>query len=158
MASSGGNGRSLSLRSEGSSGNGGGTSATGSTGVNAGTQSQASGAGTLSSSSQIAMAQGSSETGTFAASAGEGALASTGAGTALAAAKKAADRFASYIRQNSNSQEFQKLSLYYKGYAEYNLAEFKNAYSSFVRYCMETQNEAALCGRIKGKIGGHDNG
>lgn len=57
--------------------------------------------------------------------------------------KKAADRFASYIRQNSNSQEFQKLSLYYKGYAEYNLAEFKNAYSSFVRYCMETQNEAA---------------
>lgn len=55
--------------------------------------------------------------------------------------KTAADRFASYIRTYSNSSDFKKLSLYYKGYAEYNQAEFKNSYSSFVRFCMEAQNE-----------------
>ena len=55
--------------------------------------------------------------------------------------KKASDSFASYIRQNSGKENFIKLSLYFKGYAEYNLEEFKNAYSSFVRYTMESQNE-----------------
>lgn len=54
--------------------------------------------------------------------------------------KSAAECFAAYIRQNSSSPDFNKLSLYYKGYAEYNLAEFKNSYSSFVRYCMEEGN------------------
>ncbi len=54
--------------------------------------------------------------------------------------KSAAECFAAYIRQNSGSPDFNKLSLYYKGYAEYNLAEFKNSYSSFVRYCMEEGN------------------
>lgn len=58
----------------------------------------------------------------------------------LKAWKAAADRLASYIRSNSNNSAFNKLSIYYKGYAEYNLAEFKNSYSSFVRYCMEVQN------------------
>ena len=53
--------------------------------------------------------------------------------------KQAAESFASYIRLNSSRKDFYHLSLYYKGYAEYNLAEFKNAYSSFVRYCMEVQ-------------------
>ena len=62
----------------------------------------------MSSSSQIAMAQGSSETGTFAASAGEGALASTGAGTALAAAKKAADRFNRELKERSFAVQTQK--------------------------------------------------
>jgi len=56
--------------------------------------------------------------------------------------KKAAERFASYIRLNSGKADFNKLSLYYKGYAEYNLAEFKDSYSSFVRYCMEVQNNS----------------
>lgn len=55
--------------------------------------------------------------------------------------KKASEHFASYIRQHSAKADFQKLSLYYKGYAEYNLAEFKNAYASFVRYTIETQEE-----------------
>lgn len=55
--------------------------------------------------------------------------------------KKAAEHFASYIRLYSTKQDFQKLSLYYKGYAEYNLAEFKNAYASFVRYTIETQDD-----------------
>ena len=54
--------------------------------------------------------------------------------------KKAAERFALYIKQCSGKNDFNNLSLYYKGYAEYNLAEFKNSYSSFVRYCMEEQN------------------
>lgn len=54
--------------------------------------------------------------------------------------KAASENFASYIRLNSNSSNFNKLSLYYKGYAEYNNAEFKNSYSSFVRFCMESQD------------------
>lgn len=54
--------------------------------------------------------------------------------------KNAGERFAAYIKQNSARPDFYRLSLYYKGYAEYNQAEFKNSYSSFVRYCME-ENE-----------------
>ena len=57
--------------------------------------------------------------------------------------KEAADAFALYIKQNSGSGDFNNLSYYYKGYAEYNQAEFKNSYSSFVRYCMEEQNTAS---------------
>jgi lipopolysaccharide biosynthesis regulator YciM len=53
--------------------------------------------------------------------------------------KKAVDCFAAYLRLQSGAAEFNKLSLYYKGYAEYNLAQFKDSYSSFVRYCMEAQ-------------------
>ena len=51
--------------------------------------------------------------------------------------KKSTEHFASYISKNSSKTDFQLLSLYYKGYAEYNAAEFKNAYSSFVRFAME---------------------
>ena len=61
--------------------------------------------------------------------------------------KKAVERFASYIKLCSSRSDFNKLSLYYKGYAEYNLAEFKNSYSSFVRYCMEEQG--ALSYRLR---------
>ena len=53
--------------------------------------------------------------------------------------KKAVERLAAYIKQSSGRQDFNLLALYYKGYAEYNLAEFKNSYSSFVRYCMESE-------------------
>ena len=51
--------------------------------------------------------------------------------------KAAVERFAAYIRDRSSSSDFNKLALYYKGYAEYNLAQFRDSYSSFVRYCME---------------------
>ena len=54
--------------------------------------------------------------------------------------KSAAECFATYLREMSGSSDFNKLSLYYKGYAEYNLAQFKDSYSSFVRYCLENQN------------------
>ena len=56
--------------------------------------------------------------------------------------KKAGERFVLYIKQASSLKDFNNLAHYYKGYAEYNLAEFKNSYSSFVRYCMEEQNGA----------------
>ena len=62
--------------------------------------------------------------------------------------KAAAEGFAAYIRQFSGQPEFNELSIYYKGYAEYNQSEFKNSYSSFVRYCMEVQNEG---GKVAGK-------
>ena len=51
--------------------------------------------------------------------------------------KKAGEHFARYISNNSARNDFLLLSLYYKGYAEYNSAEFKNSYSSFVRFAME---------------------
>ena len=57
--------------------------------------------------------------------------------------KKAAERFAAYIRGSSGQPDFNKLAHYYKGYSEYNLAEFKNSYSSFVRYCMENGGSSA---------------
>ncbi len=55
--------------------------------------------------------------------------------------KKAGERFALYIKQNSSRLDFNNLSHYYKGYAEYNQAEFKNSYSSFIRYTMEEQTK-----------------
>ena len=57
--------------------------------------------------------------------------------------KAAANRFASYIRLLSGKSELNKLAYYYKGYAEYNQAQFKDAYSSFVRYCMEEGGSAS---------------
>ncbi len=56
--------------------------------------------------------------------------------------KKAAEHFAAYIKGNSSKPDFISLSLYYKGYAEYCLGEFKNAYSSFVRFGMEKGGDA----------------
>ena len=55
--------------------------------------------------------------------------------------KKAVEHFASYISKNSSKDDFLPLCLYYKGYAEYNAAEFKNAYSSFVRFTMESPDK-----------------
>ena len=52
--------------------------------------------------------------------------------------KKATEHFAAYISKNSSKSDFMPLSFYYKGYAEYNAAEYKNAYSSFVRFAMES--------------------
>ena len=57
--------------------------------------------------------------------------------------KNAAERFAAYIKLNSGRESFNKLCLYYKGYAEYNQAQFKDSYSSFVRYCMEENDGAS---------------
>lgn len=62
--------------------------------------------------------------------------------------KSAAERFASYIRDKSTSSDFNKLAIYYKGYAEYNLAQFRDSYSSFVRYCMEVQNSTSSAGNV----------
>lgn len=56
---------------------------------------------------------------------------------------KASQRFALYIKQASSRNDFKKLSLYYKGYAEYNQADFRDSYSSFVRYCMEEQTKTS---------------
>ena len=110
MALSGGNGGSPSSQSGGITGNGKNSAPTGSTGANAGTKPQAAGTGTgtVASSSQIATTQGGSEIGTFAASAGEGALSSTGAGTALVAAKKAADRFNRELKERTMAVQMQK--------------------------------------------------
>ena len=54
--------------------------------------------------------------------------------------KKASEHFSSYIKNNSAKNDFKTMSLFYKGYAEYCLAEYKNAYSSFVRFGIETDN------------------
>ena len=48
--------------------------------------------------------------------------------------------FISYIKQNSNKDDFITLSLYYKGYIEYTLGEYKNAYNTFVRFALEADN------------------
>ena len=49
----------------------------------------------------------------------------------------ARESFNSYIKSESSSDSFLKLSFFYKGYAEYNLGEFKNSYASFVRFTAE---------------------
>lgn len=56
--------------------------------------------------------------------------------------KKALSHLATYIKQNSSRADFKTLSLYYKGYAEYCLGEFKNAYSSFLRFGMESDQNS----------------
>jgi TolA-binding protein len=54
----------------------------------------------------------------------------------------AKNHFTAYIKSMSGSgASFNKLVFYYKGYAEYCLAEFKNAYSSFIRFCSEASSE-----------------
>ena len=60
--------------------------------------------------------------------------------------KEAAECFAAYLRLQSGAADFNRLSLYYKGYAEYNLAHFKDSYSSFVRYSMESQTASGQKG------------
>ena len=53
----------------------------------------------------------------------------------------ARDSFNSYIKEASAGADFQKLSFFYKGYAEYNLGEFKNSYASFVRFSTEASDD-----------------
>lgn len=56
--------------------------------------------------------------------------------------EKAKNHFASYIKQMSGKKDFNKFGFFYKGYAEYCLEEYKNAYASFVRYGTEAgENE-----------------
>ena len=45
--------------------------------------------------------------------------------------------FNSYISAASGKSDFNILSFFYRGYAEYNLGEFKNSYASFVRFTSE---------------------
>lgn len=49
----------------------------------------------------------------------------------------AKSHFSSYIKQNSSKQDFNILVFFYKGYAEYCLEEYKNAYASFIRFNSE---------------------
>jgi len=57
---------------------------------------------------------------------------------------KARDNFNSYIKTQSSKANFNKLAFFYKGYAEYNLSEFKNSYLSFVRYTNEEKNNLQM--------------
>ena len=52
----------------------------------------------------------------------------------------AKDYFISYIKKMSNNEAFIKLALYYKGYVEYSLGDFKNAYTTFVRFANEADD------------------
>lgn len=45
--------------------------------------------------------------------------------------------FAEYIKAQSNKNDFNKLSLFYKGYSEYCLEQYKDACSSFARFTLE---------------------
>lgn len=49
----------------------------------------------------------------------------------------AKNHFTNYIKQASGKPEFNKLGLFYKGYTEYCLEDYKNSYNSFVRYGSE---------------------
>lgn len=51
--------------------------------------------------------------------------------------KKAKEHFVEYIKNYSNKDNFNTYALFYKGYAEYNLEEYKNSYASFIRYGSE---------------------
>lgn len=48
--------------------------------------------------------------------------------------------FVSYIKTQSNKPDFNKMALFYKGYAEYCLELYKDSYASFVRFGMEGGN------------------
>ena len=52
--------------------------------------------------------------------------------------------FSSYIKENSTKKDFTSLVFFYKGYAEYCLEEYKNAYASFVRYHSEEKDKNKL--------------
>lgn len=56
--------------------------------------------------------------------------------------------FVEYNKLQSNKPEFIKLSLFYKGYAEYCLEQYKDAYASFIRYA----NEAGAPGQNAGAL------
>ena len=46
--------------------------------------------------------------------------------------------FANYIKSMSGKADFNSLAFWYKGYAEYCLEQYKNAYASFVRFGLES--------------------
>ncbi len=46
--------------------------------------------------------------------------------------------FIDYIKNQSNKPAFNTLSLFYKGYSEYCLASYKDSYSTFVRFAVES--------------------
>ena len=46
-----------------------------------------------------------------------------------------------YIKKMSNNDSFIPLSIYYKGYIEYTLGDYKNAYNTFVRFNLEAREE-----------------
>lgn len=52
------------------------------------------------------------------------------------------NHFISYIKTQNGNKDFNLLSFYFKGYAEYRLTEWKDAYSSFVRYGAEKKSVA----------------
>ncbi|MCR5189363.1 MAG: hypothetical protein K6C97_10535 [Treponema sp.] len=54
---------------------------------------------------------------------------------------QAQKHFANYIKQTSGKENFISLAFFYKGYAEYCLEEYKNAYASFVRYSTEPDTD-----------------
>ncbi len=56
----------------------------------------------------------------------------------------AKNHFSSYIKENSAKKDFTPLVFFYKGYAEYCLEEYKNAYASFVRYHSEEKDKNKL--------------
>ena len=56
----------------------------------------------------------------------------------------AKNHFSSYIKENSTKKDFNLLVFFYKGYAEYCLEEYKNAYASFVRYHSEEKETKNL--------------
>ena len=55
----------------------------------------------------------------------------------------ARDYFMSYIRKMSNNESFYELAFYYKGYVEYLIGEYRNAYASFVRFIHEASDRYA---------------
>ena len=46
-----------------------------------------------------------------------------------------------YMKKASNSNEFNELALYYKGYIEYWLGEYRNAFASFIRFISEADEK-----------------
>lgn len=52
----------------------------------------------------------------------------------------AENHFVAYIKNQNGKKDFNLLAYYYKGYAEYRLSDWKNAYSSFVRYGTEKKS------------------
>ena len=46
-----------------------------------------------------------------------------------------------YIKKMSNSDTFIPLSIYYKGFIEYTLGDYKNAYNTFIRFNLEARRE-----------------
>lgn len=56
--------------------------------------------------------------------------------------KKANDNFIAYIKDKAKVTEFNVLAYFYKGYCEYCLEDYKNAYSSFVRFTTDGKTAA----------------